>query len=435
MTGRKTNLSKTGTENLSGNVIKGRRCQVCTGCGLCPGVRPASLPQGIRILTKGGLDTEVLSLANKDGIRLIATDIGTTTIAMELCEEDGSARERYVTVNPQTQVARDVISRIEAARTPAVRQKMQEMVKSALTEGTERFLKCLKPGERPCMIIAANTTMSYLLMGWDPRELGEAPFAARHLGGASFMLEASGERVPCILLPGFSAFVGGDLYAGIAACSMDQAKELTLLVDLGTNGEILLGNCDGILGTATAAGPAFEGGASSGIFGADLLRCLATLRSLGYVDETGLLAEPYFSKGIRIGNILMTQDTIRALQMAKSAVSVGIEILLEQSGHAVEEIGRVVLAGGFGYFLNPADAVAVGLLPEALLEKTVSGGNTALAGAKKLGGALLKKGWPSPSESEGSPLEGLYHAKIINLAMEEQFRDKYFASMALSPKR
>ena len=96
------------------------------------------------------------------------------------------------------------------------------------------------------MVIAANTTMSYLLMGWDPRELGQAPFLASHLDGASFELPIGEKIVSCRLLPGFSAFVGSDLYAGALACGMATSKELTLLVDLGTNGEILLGNHDGI---------------------------------------------------------------------------------------------------------------------------------------------------------------------------------------------
>lgn len=417
-------MSRMDAGNVSGKVIKGRRCQVCTGCGLCPGVTPGQGFGDIRILTKGGFDGQALSLANQEGIRLITADIGTTTIAMELCGEDGSAKEHFVTLNPQAEMGRDVLSRIEAAKDLILRKKMQEMVQSALVQGTERFLKCLKEGERAVMIIAANTTMSYLLMGWDPRELGQAPFAASHLDGARFELKVMDVEVPCVLLPGFSAFVGGDLYAGAAVCSMGHSKELTLLVDLGTNGEILLGNQDGILATATAAGPAFEGGASRGIWGADMVRYVATLREEGLLDETGLLAEPYFEKGIRIGNVCLTQEGIRGFQVAKAAIMAGIKILTDKSSYSMTDIERVILAGGFGYFLHPADAVAIGLIPRSLGEKAISGGNTALAGAKMLGAALLAKG--------SLELE-VPRAKVINLAMEPEFQGVYLESMALCP--
>ena len=287
----------------SGSRAKGLRCQVCTGCGLCPGMRRKTA-EGMRILTQDLLSGKPSPLANADGIRLVAADVGTTTIAMELYKSDGSVEDRFVLLNPQAKYGADVLSRILAARDPAVLEEMKEMIRSALAQGAERFLKCLEPGESMVMVIAANTTMSYLLMGWNPEELGHAPFAAKHLRGARFALEG----IPCLLLPGFSAFVGGDLLAGAAASSMAEKDEITLLVDLGTNGEILLGNKDRILGTATAAGPAFEGGAGRGVFGADLVKCVARLREEGFLDETGLLASPYFETGVLVGNVKLSKE-------------------------------------------------------------------------------------------------------------------------------
>ena len=178
-------------------------------------------------------------------------------------------------------------------------------------------------------------------------------FLASHLDGASFELPIGEKIVSCRLLPGFSAFVGSDLYAGALACGMATSKELTLLVDLGTNGEILLGNHDGILATATAAGPAFEGGANRGVFGADLVKYLATLRREGLLDDTGLLSEPYFTRGVRIGNLVLTQETVRNLQVAKAAIMSGIQVLLRRAGKGMEEVDRVILAGGFGYSVRP----------------------------------------------------------------------------------
>ena len=405
---------------------KGLRCQVCTGCGLCPGVVRENGRERIHILTEDGLGTQGLSLKNAGNLRLIVTDIGTTTIAMELLSEDGTVEDSFACLNPQAKYGADVGSRVLAAEDPEKRKEMQSMVKSALARGAERFLKCLKDGEKPLVVIAANTVMSYLLLGHDPKELGQAPFTATHLSGGEFDLD----DVHCMVLPGFSAFVGADLFAGAIACKLTEKSEIQLLVDLGTNGEILLGNRDLILATATAAGPAFEGGPAKGTFGSDLVRLVARLLEEGILDETGLLSEPYFTKGIRIGNVLMTKEAIRSLQVAKAAIQAGISVLLEQYGIAPEEISRVVLGGGFGYFLDPADAVRIGLLPASLEGKAVSGGNTALAGAKRIGASLLIK--------EGTAAEILRsmepkQVEVINLAEQKAFSEKYLVAMAFKP--
>lgn len=437
------------------------RCQVCTGCGLCPGVVPERDDRKVRILTG-----EEGSIASKDdGIRLdgpyrlVACDIGTTTIAMELYGRDGAVEERFVTVNPQVEYGSDVLSRILAARDPKQKKELQNQVKSALIQGMKRFLKCLGPEETPFLVIAANTTMSYLLMGWDCEELGHAPFTASRLGGAWFSLncetgelkekslfdgekdkagfaverngawpgnvsgEEEGNFVSCVLLPGISAFVGGDVYSGIRACAMTEREELTLLIDLGTNGEMALGNREKILCTATAAGPAFEGGASRGIWGADMVHFTAMLLERGFADETGLLGEPYFSKGIRIGNVKISQESLRGLQLAKAAIAAGVDILVREYGTSLEKIGRVVLAGGFGYYLHPEDAVRIGMLPETLLERTVAGGNTALLGAKVIGAKLLNHSnvW------KNVPI------MTMNLAQHSAFADRYVKAMELRP--
>lgn len=444
MTQSGTSLSEKKNE---GRTIKGVRCQVCTGCGLCPGVPRQGLAGPIHVLTESGFGKDGISLKNEKGLRLVAADVGTTTIAMELYGEDGSVRDSHALVNPQTEFGSDVLSRVRAAREPDVRLKMQEMVRSALARGAERFLKCLEPGESLFMVIAANTVMSYLLMDWDPEELGQAPFSASKLDGADFELpitHGSGKiSVPCHLLPGFSAFVGSDLYAGALACGMDESPEMTLLVDLGTNGEILLGNREGILATATAAGPAFEGGPARGTWGADLVRYAALLLEKGILDETGLLREPYFEQGVRVGNVLLTKEAIRSLQVAKAAILAGIRILMKEKGVTAGEIERVVLAGGFGYFLRPEDAVRIGLLPASLEGKAVSGGNTALAGARKYGADVLLKGKAGKpddgaGQSErktGKPGEGaaLSNVRVINLAEQPEFPDWYVDSMQCKP--
>lgn len=427
------------------SIQKGVRCQICTGCGLCPGVIPRVDEGGLKILSgeESGLLSEGYeeygaSGEEQSGYRLIAADIGTTTIAMELYHKDGRTADRYVTVNPQVKFGRDVLSRISASKEEEKKRELQEGVRSALAQGVKRFLKCLEEGEKPFLVIAANTTMSYLLMGWDCEELGRAPFLAKHLTGAEFELhlerfavkareteELREGWVSCLLLPGISAFVGGDIFAGIHACRMTRREELTLFIDLGTNGEIALGNQDKCLATATAAGPAFEGGASLGVWGADLVHCLAVLLEEGILDETGLLRAPYFDTGIRIGNVKITQESVRSLQLAKAAIAAGISILAKEYGKPLEQIRRVILAGGFGYYLHPEDAVRIGMLPGELLDRTVAGGNTALLGAGMIGRSLLSGG--DPYEKNASGIE------TINLAMHPDFANRYVEAMDFRP--
>lgn len=429
---------------------KGIRCRICTGCGLCPGVIPDKLQAEVISSETGAEPYEQGGAPRKDraagadklhvlaedallgrrlplkggGRRLVAADIGTTTIAMLLYHEDGSVADRYVAVNPQTMYGADVLSRIRAAEDPECAGEMRRQVEGVLEKGVRRFAAGLSAGESLYMVLAANTTMTYLLMGWDTAELGRAPFRASWLSGGELELEG----VPCFVLPGFSAFVGGDILAGGCACGIFHKEEITLLVDLGTNGELLLGNCRRRIACATAAGPAFEGGVNRGIWGADMVRFLAALRKEGILYETGLLAEPYFEKGVRIGNVCVTKEAVRSIQLAKAAVAAGIEILLDKYGISCDAVDRVVLAGGFGYYLNPEDSAEIGLLPRALADKAVSGGNTALSGALYSGRELLLSDWGSVKEKLEKYRCG---TEVVNLAGESKFNELYIQRMEL----
>ena len=198
---------------------KGLRCQICTGCGLCPGVMPRnSILNGsgrLHVLTEDALRGERIPLA-RNGKRLAVADIGTTTIAMLLYDMDGSVAERYVEVNPQVIYGADVLSRIKAAEEPSDAAKMRELVRNALGKGLKKFQKKLASEEELYLVVAANTTMTYLFMGWNTTELGKAPFEASRLFGAETVLDGA----CCFVLPGFSAFVGGDILAGCCACGM-----------------------------------------------------------------------------------------------------------------------------------------------------------------------------------------------------------------------
>ena len=413
--------------NTTGNntAKKGTRCLICTGCGRCPGVI-----RGMQVVTEK-LEIPPLSLQNTDGRRLMTVDIGTTTIAMQLYDMSGKVVDSFPSVNPQVSYGADVISRIEAAKDPEKAADMQKKVCGLIEKGVQRFSKKLQPQETLQMVIAANTTMVYLLMGWDPEELGKAPFHVSHTG----VMETQIAGVPCHIIPGLSAFVGGDITAGILACGMLEQEEPMLLIDLGTNGEMALGNRHKLYACATAAGPAFEGGANRGIWGADMVRLLQKLLEEGLMDRQGLLQEPYFTKGVRIGDVLVTKESVRAVQLAKGAIAAGIGILAESYGIRLSDISRVVLAGGFGYYLDPEAAAAIGLLPKELVGRTVTGGNTALSGAALVGSRIHAADiGDATREGQLPDWDDLWkrpelQIRILNLAEEEKFAGTFLTKM------
>lgn len=396
---------------------KGILCDICTGCGRCAGTGG-----GINVVTASRLEIPQISLKNERHRRLVAVDIGTTTIAMRLYDEKGAVCDEYVKINPQTQYGADVISRIQAAEDPAKAAHMQEQVRSVLRSGYEKFRGRLSGEEGLLSVLAANTTMVYLLMGYDTGELGKAPFEAKHLEYVHAVIEG----VETVIMPGFSAFVGGDIASGIYACNMAEEEEVTLFIDLGTNGEMALGNRDRMIACATAAGPAFEGGVNRGIWGSDMVKLLAELKRRGIMDGTGLLEEKYFDEGILIGSVRITQESIRAVQLAKAAIAAGIDILLREYGIMYDDVDRVILAGGFGYYLDPFSAAETGLIPAGLKNKTVSGGNTALLGCLRLGGCMIRENDVENCVNKVMPAG---EPEILNLAMEADFSDRYIEAM------
>lgn len=421
---------------------KGLRCRVCMGCGLCPGVTAGRAvtadndggdSEALHVLTDSMFARETAGAFVGD-VRLVTADVGTTTVAMLLHGADGAVEDRYVALNPQADYGADVISRIRAAGDEVKAGDMRRKILGILEQGLDRFRKKLAAGESLQLVLAANTTMTYLLMGWDTSELGRAPFRASRLEA----VETDIGGVPCFVFPGMTAFVGGDIVAGMYACGMAEQDGITLLIDLGTNGELVLGGSRRRIACATAAGPAFEGGVNRGVWGADMISRLAALRRAGLLDETGLLAEECFESGVRVGNVHVTQDAVRTVQLAKGAVAAGIEVLLDKYGIGPKQVDRVVLAGGFGYYLRPKDAAEIGLLPEELAGKAVAGGNTVLSGVLKAGRKLLaprrgglcamdsRDGCRTDAGDLAEELQKLIHGtEVLNLAEESNFTGRY----------
>lgn len=388
-------------------------------------VVPVQEQQGFSALAAEAADEGALSLAADHDYGL-AVDIGTTTLAAALVDcTDGKILATATAVNSQRSFGADVVSRIGAAchgkgkaLQKAVRRDLTRLMKQLLKDHPGTAARCRQ------MAIAANTTMLHLLMGWPCDGLGDWPFHPVSLGGKTYRAqEVLGPQSPLAdatvtLLPGMSTYVGADITAGIWQCGLASSDDVSLFVDLGTNGEMVLGNKDQRFIASAPAGPALEGGKLTwgtgsvpgaicgvriergrakvrtidhtvpvGICGTGILEAMAGLVREGLVDETGKLVEPYFHKGFPLASTLdyqritLSQQDIREIQMAKSAIRAGIESLIERSGISRQRVHQVFLAGGFGYYLDPQKAAVIGLLPADLAERTTAVGNTSLKGA------------------------------------------------------
>lgn len=359
-----------------------------------------------------GRNTLPPSDAGKSGRLFCSVDIGTTTVAMQLVEkETGRILDTYAFQNPQRVYGADVLARISAAQA-GNGGRLRDLLLRELEKGLKELERTGRP-ER--VVLAGNTTMGHLLLGYPVESLGKAPFTPYHIGSSAF--ELSG--IPALFLPGISAFIGADIVAGIYACGMAEREELSLFIDLGTNGEMAVGNRDGLLCTATAAGSAFEGSVTSQTIGTDMVALADEMLKDGIMDETGLMEEPWFTEGYEAKGVRIRQRDIRGLQMAKAAVCAGAGILLERM-EAWERIERVYLAGGFGYYLDVDKAANIGLIPDALRKKCRAVGNTSLAGAVRYG-----------MREEKEKLEHIVRiSQSLNLARQPEFESRYIDAMA-----
>lgn len=384
----------------------------------------------------------------RKGRTFTAADIGTTTIAMQLLET-GSGRilDTFTCLNPQRSYGMDVISRIKAAD-EGQGDILKMLVRDVLAAGWERLKKSAeKQGvcEPEFLSIACNTVMGHIFMGYPTGTLGKNPFLPVNIKTAA--VEWDGIRA--VLAPGISAFVGGDILAGLYACGLCGPYSLTdtgkiagdrkgnameeeavwLFMDLGTNAEMVMGTGSRAAATAAAAGSAFEGRGKDGTAGSERLRAVAYLLEKGIVDETGLLAEPYFETGIAVeagegsGSVFITQEDIRDIQMAKAAVRSGIHFLMEKMN--LQDYGRikkVYMAGGMGFYLDKWSAVRTGLLPAELGERIETVGNAALAGAALFG----RKGW----EESGREMEVFANGvNAFHMAELAEFEEVYVGYM------
>jgi uncharacterized 2Fe-2S/4Fe-4S cluster protein (DUF4445 family) len=379
------------------------------------------------VILEGYASGEVLAdiALNPDDL-CVAVDIGTTTVVSQIIDlTSGRPAKTRSFLNPQRRYGEDVISRIQYANEGGL-NVLRDAIRSSLMEAVNSL--CSDAGIGPERLrhicIAGNTTMMYLLLGYPCDSLGTFPFEPAFPYKKRYAFdEVFGDDIcefPVYLLPWVSAYVGGDITAGYLDCRANDG-ETAFLIDMGTNGEMMLWHENRVFCCSTAAGPAFEGGGITfgtgsipgaiskvdladgsyicetiggiepvGICGSGVLDASACLLRAGIVDETGRMSDGYFNDGVVIAArknkkpITFTQKDVRELQLAKSAIRAGIEILLSEAGISISDLGSVYLAGGFGQKLRVDSAADIGLLPGEMAPKVRSAGNTSLGGCVRV---------------------------------------------------
>ncbi|MEA2022593.1 MAG: ASKHA domain-containing protein [Candidatus Caldatribacteriota bacterium] len=397
-------------------------------------------------------DDELIDIERGNTIKKsygMAFDIGTTTAVGYLVDlESGEELSAVAKTNPQIIYGDDVISRIGFSReNEDGLEKLQKIIVNTLNEIIAETVKRVKINKNNIykITIAGNTCMHHLLLGIDPSYIAPSPYIPVIKEG----LNLKAKDIPgftlqpntnIYVLPNISAFVGADISAGVLATGMWKREKTVLFVDLGTNGEIVLGFNNKLWTCSTAAGPAFEGarigsgmraaegaidrvkidnnqityhaikdGKARGICGSGLIDLIAEMLKLGFIDKTGrlinqetcnskiseeiknrIIKDEKGSKFLLVkgketenGNpIFLTQKDIRELQLAKAAIFAGIKILLKEADIFLNDIDEILLAGAFGNFINKESAGRLGLIPPISLNKVESVGNAAGRGAE-----------------------------------------------------
>ena len=389
----------------------------------------------------------------------IAIDLGTTTLVVQLVDlTTGQVLAVQTALNPQAAHGADVMSRIEFALvegnvtdgklTREIRNCLHGMIQEAF------LLARISPERLRHVMIVGNTVMHHLFCGIDIEPLSHVPFEPINDGLVSLTareLEWTGCGDAKIhFLPCLGGFVGSDVLAGILATGMAESPDLVALADLGTNGEIVVGDRSGLVCASTAAGPAFEAGRirmgmrasvgaitgvslrngkmhchvlgegqARGICGSGLVDAAATGLKLGLLQSNGRFSDG--SKELMLlPPVSLSQGDIRELQLAKGAIAAGLRILLDQFGKTLNDLHTLHLAGAFGNYVNRESARRIGLL-EVSPEKIHSAGNTALRGAKMV---LLSKSLFNKTMEQARKI-----SRHLSLASDQKFHRTFVESM------
>ncbi len=421
------------------------------------------------------------------GVFGVAVDIGTTTVVAKLLDmTDGRCRATEAVLNPQTRFGDDVVSRINYAQSVEHLAEIHRVIIDCINDLIRRLCRqaAISTSRVYEVCVVGNTTMNHIFLGYPVEQLGRAPYHAYSVdardlppGDLGLDMNPAG-NVHCV--ENIAGFVGADTTAVALAVDMDGIQDRALVVDIGTNGEIVLGARDRLYAASCAAGPALEGArikygsrAADGaidavvvdgdisldviggivprsICGSGLIDAVAVLLELGVLDATGRFVspaglpknlptavasrlcecdgQPAFrlarDDGTGQADVLLTQKDIREMQLAKAAILAGIRILMNKLGMADRDIERVLLAGAFGNYIRPASAVRIGLLPNVPLDHIQSVGNAAATGAQML---LIS------DECRDRAARLARRIQYVEIAHEKDFSDIFSDAMLLSP--
>ena len=396
-------------------------------------VRPVRDVGRSRIINVESGDTTQKSYA-------IAMDIGTTTIYGQVIDlNTGGVLAEHGEFNGQISYGEDVISRIVFAEKPGGLEELNEVVIKTVNKILNKIVKRsgIDLEGISTITLAGNTTMTQLLLKVNPRSIRRAPYvpaAALYppIRAVDLGMEL-GEHVRALVYPAVSSYVGGDIVAGVMGSGIYRTEALTLYLDVGTNAEIVIGNKDWLACAACSAGPAFEGGGlkfgmraakgaiedfsidpdtlepmlvtignvrPKGICGSGLITMVATLFEIGIINNLGKFDRDLDTPRIREDNgiyeyvlawkdetqidrdVTLTEIDIENLIRAKGAIYSGCMTLLTEVGMGIQDIERIILAGGFGSYVDLEKAMTIGLLPEMETKKVTFIGNGSLMGAR-----------------------------------------------------
>jgi uncharacterized 2Fe-2S/4Fe-4S cluster protein (DUF4445 family) len=444
------------------------------------------LSQGLEVRGKICPDVYRKYLAENSCGRIlgVAVDIGTTTVVAKLIDmSNGECLATEAVINPQSRYGDDVISRIAYALTDEKLAELHNVIVDCIRELTAKLCRQAKTDAKQVyeICVVGNTTMNHLFLELPVSQLGQAPYKA-------FSVEAkdvsAGKLFPGINAAGnvhtvenITGFVGSDTVAAALATDVNLADEVTLLVDIGTNGEVVLGTKEKLYAASCAAGPAFEGariscgsramdgaieavivnvedidldvignGKARSICGSGLIDAAAIMLDLGIIDTSGKFVErerlrkhlppAIFSRvigwngrpafvlayGRKEGEpkVVLTQKDIRETQLAKAAIRAGIRLLQKKIGLEDSDIKHILLAGAFGNYIRRESALRIGLLPSVPIERIRFVGNAACSGAEM---ALLS------SEARKSAGELARRIEYVEIAHEKEFETVFADSM------
>jgi uncharacterized 2Fe-2S/4Fe-4S cluster protein (DUF4445 family) len=405
----------------------------------------------------------------------LAVDIGTTTVVVDLVDlADGRLIDVGSTYNSQIRYGDDVITRIIHATEGGGLSELKDAVigdiNDIITPLAERH--SIEREEIESVVVAGNTTMSQLFWGLDPAPIREEPyiptvnFFPKWKAGTAKI--AVNSQAPVYTVPCIASYVGGDIVAGVLASRMHKNPEIALFMDIGTNGEIAVGNNEWLVTAACSAGPCFEGsgirhgmrateGAIEkvridpktyepelgiigdakpvGICGSGMIDAISEMFLTGVIDQKGRLVRSRKTDRIREGedgfefvfsregrDVALTESDIENIIRAKAAIYAGVSLLLKEVGFGLDAVERVYIAGGFGNYLNVERAVILGMLPDLPRDTFTFLGNTSITGAYL---CLLSESLRKEAEEIASKMT------YMELSVSRGFMDEYLSALFL----